>query len=486
MRRRSAVAAAVLSLSLLGSCQTAPGTGKTSFNIVSTEEEAKMGAEAHPDILTQFGGAYDDARLQAYVAGIGQRLVGKTETPGATFRFTVLNSPVVNAMALPGGYVYVTRGLLALADDEAELAGVIGHEIGHVTARHTAQRYSQAMAANVATGVLGAVVSAVTGIGGAGNLAGMAANAYIQGYSRDQESEADSLGIRYMNAGGWDPDSMATFLAKLRDQARLDAILAGRSPDSVDQYSMFASHPRTLDRVKDAADAAAKGDAHRGVAGRELYLARVEGLLVGDDPSGGVIRGSVFSHAALGLRFEVPPGFRLVNGAKAVIAEHADGSVIRFDMGPEAQTDMTSYLQNQWAKGTHLSGIEALTVNGMPAAMGLTRLDTNKGGMDARLLAVRDGKAVYRLLFLTPPQLTAQQVEGQRRTTDSLRHLTEAERAAVTPLRLRIVTVKAGDTVESLADRLPYADHKPERFRVLNGLAEGKGVAPGEMVKTVM
>ncbi len=485
MRRPPAFAAALLSLSLLGSCQTAPGTGQTNFNIVSAEKEAKMGAEAHPDILSQFGGTYEDPKLQAYVAGVGQRLVGSTEIPEATFRFTVLNSTVVNAMALPGGYVYVTRGLLTLADDEAELAGVIGHEIGHVTARHTAQRYSQAMAANLATGLLGAVVGAVTGISGAGNLAGVAANAYIQGYSRDQESEADSLGIRYMNASGWDPDYMATFLAKLRDQSRLEAVLAGRSPDAVDEYSMFASHPRTIDRVKDAA-AAGKGAGHQGAVGRDLYLSHLDGMLVGDDPGEGVIRGRVFSHAGLGIRFEVPPGYRLVNGAKAVTAKGPDGALIRFDMGPEAQMDMTSYLQNQWAKGARLSNMEAVTVGGMPAAVGLTRLSTNKGSMDARLVAIKDGRAVYRLLFLTPPQVTAQQVEGQRRATDSLRHLTEAERGDVKPLRLRIVTVKPGDTVESLAERLPYDDHKLERFRVLNGLAEGKALTPGEKIKTVM
>ncbi|TAN64406.1 MAG: Zn-dependent protease [Magnetospirillum sp.] len=452
---------------------------------MSAEDEAKMGAEAHPDILGQFGGAYDDPKLQAYVAGIGTRLVGHTETPGSTFRFTVLNSTIVNAMALPGGYIYVTRGLLALADDEAELAGVVGHEIGHVTGRHTAQRYSQAMAANVATGILGVATSIFTGVN-LGDVAGLAATAYIQGYSRDQESEADSLGIRYMNASGWTPDSMATFLGKLRDQSRLEAVLAGRSPDAVDEFSMFASHPRTVDRVKDAAAAAGKGSGGQGAVGRDLYLAHLDGMLVGDDPGEGVVRGRVFSHAGLGIRFEVPQGYRLTNGTKAVTAQNSDGGVIRFDMGKEAQMDMTSYLQSQWAKGSRLSNIEAITINGMPAATGMTRLSTNKGAVDARLLAIKDGKAVYRMLFLTPPQVTAQHAEGQRRTTYSVRHLTDAERADIKPLRLKIITVKAGDTVESLAERLPYDDHRVERFRVLNGLAEGKGVTPGEKLKMVM
>ncbi|RAU23138.1 Zn-dependent protease [Paramagnetospirillum kuznetsovii] len=486
MRQPSTALAALLSLSLLTSCQVAPGTGQSNFNIMSAEEEAKLGADEHPKILGQFGGVYDDPKVQAYVAGIGQRLVKNTETPGATFHFTVVNSPIVNAFALPGGYVYVSRGLLALADDEAELAGVVGHEIGHVTGRHTAQRYSQAVAANLATGILGAVVGVVTGVNGLGDLAGLGAAAYIQGYSRDQESEADGLGIRYMNISGWKPDAMATFLGKLRDQSRLDAVLAGRSPDAVDEYSMFASHPRTLDRVKDAAAAADKGGNHQGAVGRDGYLAHMDGLLIGDDPGEGVVRGRVFSHSGLGIRFEVPQGYKLVNGAKAVTATHSDGSIIRFDMGPEAHGDMTNYLQSQWAKGARLSSMEDITVNGMAAATGVTQLNTNSGARDARLLAIKDGKAVYRMLFLTKPQATSAQAEGMKKAGYSLRRLTDTERADIKPLKLHIITVKSGDTVEGLAEKLPYDDHKLERFRVLNGLAEGEALKPGQKIKMVI
>ena len=485
MRRSVPLIAALLASTLLTSCQVSPGTGRSNFNVLSADDEQKMGAEAHPDILKQFGGAYDDPKVQAYVAGIGKRLVGNTETPGATFRFTVLNSTIVNAMALPGGYVYVTRGLLALADDEAELAGVVGHEIGHVTGRHTAQRYSQAMAANVATGVLGAVVGVLTGVSGAGDIAQMGAAAYIQGYSRDQESEADQLGIRYMNNSGWNPEYMATFLNKLREQSRLEAVLAGRPPDSVDEYSMFASHPRTIDRVKDAA-AAVKFEDHKGAVGQDQYLAHMDGLLVGDDPDEGVVRGRVFSHGGLGIRYEVPAGFRLINGPKSVTATHTDGSLIRFDMGAEAQGDMTNYLQTQWAKGARLTSIEALEINGMPAATGMTKLNTNKGTMDARLLAVKNGKATYRFLYLTPPNVTAAHAQEFKTSGLSLHKLSEAEKSAMKPLKLRIITAKAGDTVEKLAEQLPYDDHKVERFRVLNGLADGEGVKPGQKLKTVI
>ncbi|CAA7619262.1 putative Zn-dependent protease [Candidatus Terasakiella magnetica] len=485
MRRPATLTAALLSLLILNSCQVAPGTGQNNFNILSSDEEKKMGAEAHPDILKQFGGPYDDPKVQAYVAGIGKRLVGQTEMPKDEFRFTVLNSTIVNAMALPGGYVYVTRGLLTLADEEAELAGVIGHEIGHVTGRHTAQRYSQAMTANVVTTILGAVASAVTGVSGLGNVAQMGAAAYIQGYSRDQESEADSLGIRYMSKGGWNPEYMASFLGKLREQSRLEAILAGRSPDAVDEFNMMASHPRTLDRVKDAAEAI-KDKPHQGAVGRDQYLAQIDGMLYGDDPSEGIIRGRTFSHAGLGIRFEAPDGYRLVNGAKDVTAYHPDGSMMRFDMGPEAHGDMTNYLQTQWAKGVRLANIESIDVNGLSAATGTAQINTNKGAMNGRMLAIKDGKAVYRLLFLTPPQVTANHIEGQRRATYSFHRLDDAEKAKIRPLRIKIITVKPGDTVDSLAERLPFEQHKLERFRVLNGLGATEGVKIGQKVKTVI
>ncbi|MGE5506252.1 MAG: M48 family metalloprotease [Actinomycetota bacterium] len=482
MRRWTRLPAAALCLALLGSCQVAPGTGRQGFNIMSSEQEQQMGADSHPAILKEFGGAYDDPKVQAYVAGIGQRLVKQTETPEATFRFTVLNSDIVNAMALPGGYVYVTRGLLALAADEAELAGVVGHEIGHVTGRHTAERYSRAVAANVLLGVLGAVV----GTPGVADVAQLGAAAYLQSYSRDQESEADSLGLRYMTKAGWDPEAMPAFLEKLHQQSRLEAILAGRPADSVDQYNMMASHPRTIDRVQAAAQEAQAAHT-KGAMGRDLYLAQIEGLTYGDDPSEGVVRNRVFSHPDLGIRFEVPPGFRLVNGAKAVTATHQDGSQIRFDMGSGAKAGMAAYMQYQWAKGIRLSNIETIDVGGHEAATASARVNTNHGAMDLRLVAIAGGGGrAWRFMFLTPPNRTAGHDEELRRATYSFRSLTPEERAAIRPLRVHVVTVKPGDTVEGLAERMPFEHHRLERFQVLNGLEPGQQLKPGQKIKLVV
>lgn len=484
-RRQALLGAAGLALgglSLTG-CQVAPGTGRSGFNLLSESDERKLGSQSHPQIVKEFGGAYDDPRLAAYVAGLGQRLVQVTETPAAEFRFTLLNSPIVNAMALPGGFVYVTRGLLCLCANEAELAGVLGHEIGHVLARHTAERVSRAEAG----GLLAAVLGAVVGIQGVAEVAQMGAAAYLQSFSRDQESEADHLGLRYMSRAGWQPQAMVTMLDKLRDQARLEAILAGRSPDSVDQLDFMASHPRTIDRVN-AAMAEAAGANPGGVIGADAYLDRIDGLVYGDDVDQGVVRDRVFSHPGLGLRFELPAGFRISNGAKAVTASHPAGALIIFDSAPaRGLADMGQYIARAWLPRAQLSNPEAFDVNGMAAATATTRARTQRGEADVRVVAVRwGGDMVYRFTFLTPVEQTAALNPELRRATYSFRRLTAEERAAVRPWRIKVVRAQAGDSLEGLAARMAPAEGKQDLLQVINGLKPGDGIRAGQRLKLVV
>jgi len=241
MRRSSALIAALMASTLLSSCQVAPGTGRSSFNVLSSEDEAKMGAEAHPDVLKQFGGVYDNPKVQAYVAGIGKRLAGNTETPAAPFRFTVLNSDVVNAFALPGGYVYVSRGLMALADDEAELAGVVGHEIGHVIAKHSNERLSTQFATQQGMAVVQALGGEMTetkkmlyGALGLGAQYGV-----ILPYGRKQESEADVIGLDLMAKAGFDPAQAVTLWERM-SQAN------GKQPPE-----FLSTHPSNETRIRD-------------------------------------------------------------------------------------------------------------------------------------------------------------------------------------------------------------------------------------------
>jgi predicted Zn-dependent protease len=461
---RAAPLLAPLLAGLLAACQVAPGTGRQAFNIIPAGQEAQMGAEAHPDVLAQFGGAYDDPALQAYVAGLGQRLARASEVPDAEFRFTVLDSDIVNAMALPGGYVYVTRGLVALAGSEAELAGVLAHEIGHVTARHSSQRVSRQVLGDLVAGVVGAVI----GVPGVGELAQLGSGAYLQSYSRDQESEADSIGIRYLGGAGYDPRAMAGFLARLYDQARLEAIIAGRSPDDIDAFNFMASHPRTLERVQAATMAATAG----GIVGRDEFLARIDGLTWGRDPAEGVVRDRAFLHPGLGIRFQVPPGFTLANSDDKVTASHPQGAVIQFDTAPGGG-DMLAYLGQSWAPRLRLSDPETLIIARMPAATARTRAQTTDGTADLRLVAIDGGAGIiFRFLLATRPGDTGFAV-ALRDTATSLRRLSPEDETALRPLRLRVVTPQPGDSAEILADRMALPDHRLERFRVLNGLKPG-------------
>lgn len=481
-RQTLASLAAGIAVPALSGCQVAPGTGRESFNFVSAEEERKMGREAHPQILKEFGGAYDDPNVQAYVAGVGQRLVDHTETPKDEYRFTVLNSDIVNAMALPGGYVYITRGLLALTGNEAEMAGVLGHELGHITARHSAQRYSRSVASNLGLAVLGAVV----GVPGVADLAQMGASYWLSAYSQENEFEADSLGVRYMSRSGWNAEGMATMLARLREHSRLEAVMAGRSPNSVDEHHFMSTHPRTQDRVQ-AAIQQTLGAPPQGSWGAESFLDRIDNMTYGDDPAQGVVRGQAFLHPGLGLRFEVPPGFRITNGDKAVTARHADGAIIVFDGGAHGGGDLGAYISQVWMKGAPAEGVERIEINGMAAATATSRGRTKQGPVDLRLVAIRfSPDTVYRFTFATPPNQTARMGEELRRTTYSFRSLSGDERAAIHALRVKVVTVKAGDTAESLGSAMAVSSHKAEQFRLLNGLEPGRQPSIGDRVKVVV
>ena len=469
----------------LAGCEVNPATGRTTFTgLMSPAEEARIGAEQNPEVVKEFGGVYSDQALDGYVAGIGQRLALASEQPAMRWTFTVLNNDLVNAFSLPGGYVYVTRGLMALAENEAELAGVMAHEIGHVTARHVAERYTQAQLANV--GLFG--LGVLTGSQGVASGGGAIAAAALQSFSRDQEFEADSLGVRYLIRAGYDPNAMASFLRKLEAESALEARLAGRdgAPDETD---IMSTHPRTSDRVERAVEAAGgrpPGTPDARVGGHD-YLKRIDGLYVDGDPQNGIIKNRRFIHPALRFAFEVPLGFRLVNGEDQVLARGPNGALILLTLDRHGgNADAATYLQRVWAPKAGLASVERITVSGLQGATGAVRLQTSQGLLDVRLVALRAGAGTfYRLLFLTRAADTARLSDGLRRATYSFTRLTPAQAAAAKPYRVRVVTVRPGDTVESLAARMPYDDLKLERFRTLNGLAAGEGVRPGQLVKLV-
>ncbi|WP_184247597.1 M48 family metalloprotease [Novosphingobium chloroacetimidivorans] len=452
---------------------------------ISPADKAQ-GAKAHPDLLAEFGGKLTGPQA-AYVESVGKTIALQSGLGNAREDFTVslLNSSVNNAFAIPGGYVYVTRQLTALMNNEAELAGVLGHEVGHVAARHSAKR-QQAATRNSILGALGSVLAgAVLGDSGFGRLG---QQVFSQGsqlltlkFSRTQELEADDLGITYLRRAGYDPRAMATVLESLARQNALDSQLRGSGAE-VPQWA--STHPDPASRVRTALTRAGAGAT--GLTNRDKFLAGINGLTYDDDPRQGLVEGRRFTHPDLRLSFEAPDGFYLVNGAKSVSisgqsgkAEFAsaafDGNLDRYVAGVFAS------LTNSNA-GSGTPQLESTTVNGIPARYGLARAQTNSGTVDVVVFAYDfgGGKAYH---FAAIAQAgNAGVFNGMFR---SMRRITTAEAGAVKPRRLTVVTVKAGDTVQSLASRMAYRDAPVDRFLVLNGLQSDARLTPGQKVKLV-
>ncbi len=495
MRRRFdfplAILLAVIALPLLAGCTTNPATGEQSFTaFMSEDDEKRIGAEEHPKMLDEFGGAYDDDALQAYVNRIGKDLASHSEFPNLDFQFFVLNDDRVNAFALPGGYIYVSRGLVTLAEDEAELAGVIGHEIGHVTARHSAQRYSAAMATNIgltAVGILGQVLGAPPGVG---NAVSFGAQAALQSYSRAQELEADRLGARYMSRAGYDPSGLTDFFAKLDAQGKIAARQAGRTGDD---FSIMSTHPRTTDRIEQAARLAETSRPPNARRSRDPFIAQVDGVLFGKDPKEGFMVGDSFVHPVLGFRFDFPPDFTVDNGRTQVTGTDKKGTTIIFDLErpnvATGMTDLVRYVGTHWGPKIGLralENLEPLDINGLQAATGSARASTNRGERDIRLIAIRAARdKIYRFVFLTDPRVTDEMSTSLRASTYSFQLIDAQDTEDLSPPRVTIRTVDAGDTAATLAEDMPFDEFNDDWFKALNMNVVSDGLAPGERVKII-
>ena len=491
LQRLAACLVACLALLATAACSTNPATGESAFTgFMSPEQELQVGRDEHPKLVKAFGGTYADTELAAYITRVGLGLARFSDAPGLPYSFTVLDDDNINAFALPGGYVHITRGLLALAEDEAELAGVLAHEIGHIVARHSAQRYSQTVAANIGLTVLG-VLGSVAGLpSGLGDVASLGAGAYLQGFSREQELEADMLGVRYLARAGYDPNAMITFLEKMREHSRLEALIAGQSPDSVDQFNLMATHPRTVERIDQAITLAGTVRAPDADRGETRYLARIDGMIFGDDPKEGVRRDRDFLHPKLGVAFTVPPGFTLFNGANQVTARGPDETLIAFDMASAKSLRQTSdpltYLTRIWAAKLSPRNAERIDINGMPAATTQAAVRTDGVTRNARMVVVQERAGrLYRFLFLSPQEVAGRYQDAFQRTTYSFRRLTPRQAADIQPLRIEIRTVQQGDTAAGLAGTMPFPAYRLERFETLNGLQRGEPLSPGQLVKIV-
>jgi predicted Zn-dependent protease len=483
--RQAAVAFAAM---LLAACtSTPPDTVSLAGNPAPAKlADATMSPAVlreHQRILATYGGAYNDPRLQSVIEQMVERLVAASDKPDLHYKVTILNSQSINAFALPTSQLYVTRGLIALADDDSELASVIAHEMGHVIARHAELREKEEQQVDLVSRVVNDVVSDPE----AGAMALARSKLELANFSQKQEFEADAIGIRTAARAGYDPYGAARFLTAMERNSELKPEQSNAINPAAPDF--LSSHPSTPERVTQAiANArqykppASVSPAEREQA-RDAYFADIDGVVYGEDPSEGFVRGRRFLHPKLGFTFTAPEGFALDNTAQAVLGvKRGGGEALRLDVVhvPAEQT-LTQYLTSGWIENVDPATVEDVTINGFPAATAVAKGDQ----WEFRLYAIRFGSDVYRFTFAVKHR-TPETDRAFREAVNTFRRMSLTEIEQAKPLRIKIVKVAAGDTVEKLAARMAISDRAADRFRVLNGLEPGDRLKPGSEVKIVV
>jgi predicted Zn-dependent protease len=426
-------------------------------------------------LIALYGGDYRWPKAENYLNEVLVRLAKASDTPTQPYRVTILNSAVVNAFALPTGDLFVTRGLLALANDTSEVAAVMAHEISHVASRHAFLRAEQEKTAAVITQAARVIQNRQKG-----EEVQASAAQTIAGYSRQQELDADRIGIAVTARAGYDPFGAARFLNSLARSSGMRAALIGQKDGS--KPDILATHPSTPERIASALQAARQiGAPGVGEAARPQYLAAIDGMTYGDDPKDGAIRGHKFLHPRLGFSFLAPEGYALENSAQAVLGV-ADGGAeaLRFDsVRAPKDKNLTDYLTSGWIDGLLTSSIRSGTVNGLPAVFA----DARAGEWNFRVAVISFHDDIYRIIFAVR-DLTEAANKKFDDSINSFRAITPEEEKLALPLRLRLAVAGPNDAAANLAAKMVLADRPLEQFELLNGL-EGEQLKAGDSYKIV-
>jgi predicted Zn-dependent protease len=451
-----------------------PSTVPVTVDSVAGDNDlVRLARGQNQGILNTYGGSYSDTKLELSVARIVGKLVAVSPNPEQTFNITLLNSPQINAFALPGGYLYITRGLLALANDSSELAAVIAHEMAHVIANHGIERARLEAREALASRVISEVWQDKADV----EQSKLRGKLRLAQFSREQELEADAIGIKLLGQAGFDPYAAVRFQRAMAANSAFQRN-SGETDGSLD---FLASHPSAPQR-QSLAEAKAReiGPVGTGSRERNQYLAGLDGLLYGDSADEGFVRGTKFAHPGLGIAFDVPQGFSIDNTAAAVLATGPGDAAIRFDGAKlSPATSITDYLASGWVGGLDPASIRPLTLNGLEAATG--KAMAKNWRFDVTVIRVGDG--VYRILTASPGATDPEPIAAIVR--NSFRALSAAERAAIKPLRIKIITAKGGETPASFATRMKDVDRAQELFRLLNGLGAAGAISSGDKVKVV-
>jgi predicted Zn-dependent protease len=458
----------------LAACARNPVTGRRQLSLVSTEQEIALGKEAAGQIAESIG-RYPDAKLQAYVEGIGKRLAAGSERPDLPWSFTVLDDPTVNAFALPGGPIFVTRGILAHMNSEAELAAVLGHEIGHITARHSVDQISKAQLAQLGLG-LGMIFS--EDLRQYGQVAGAGLQLMFLKFGRDAERQSDELGFKYMVSEGYDPREMANVFTTL-DRASAQAG-AGRLPE------WLSTHPDPGNRADKARERAATvAEVEKLRADRERYLANLGGVVFGDDPRQGYFQGNAFLHPAMRFRFTFPEGWQKANTAAAVVAQspQKDAVVQLTVAGKLSPEDASKRFFAQ--QGVKPASLETGTIGGLAASASWFEATTEQGALRGLVSFVSHGGTTFQLVGFTPaPKIDAYATAFQQ-TFGTFGPLTDPAALAVQPARIELVKVPRDMTIAEFNAQFP-STVPADVLAIVNGVGEGDKLRAGQSAKRVV
>ncbi len=473
---------------LIGSCARNPVTGNTDVTMTSEKGEIEQGRKAHEQVLKVYG-VYQDQALQDYINEIGQKLAHASQRPELEWHFTIVDSEEINAFALPGGYIYITRGILAYLNNEAELAAVLGHEIGHVCARHQVRQQTQQTLA----GILGAGAAIFTGSAAVADLANIGGQALLRGYGRDMELEADHLGAQYIAKTGYDPQAMIGVIGVLKNQEVYEMDRArqeGREPRIY--HGVFASHPSADTRLQQAVgDVKATTNAVANPrVGAEDYLHHVEGLPFGTSKQQGIVRDNRFYHAGLGITIAFPKDWVVENQHSRLLI-HSRTNDALMQMTADRRPDKLGpreYLQKNLGSRA-LTGGEEVNFNGMEgyAMIAKSGSPLDGGSGPVRYIAVYKDKLVY--IFACASRSSQNSIPQHDRifisTVQTLRSLKPSEFPLAEPYRIHVVAAPQGATMTQMAQGSPIQKDPVQVLRLLNDLYPSKDPAPGKPVKIV-
>jgi predicted Zn-dependent protease len=474
---------ALIVATMTAACATNPVTGKRQISLMSEAQEISMGRELDAQVRQEMG-VYQDDDLQRYVQELGMSLAKRSQRPNLPWSFAVLDSPAVNAFALPGGYIYITRGILPYLDNEAQLVGVLGHEIGHVTARHSAQQYTRAMGAQLGV-LVGSIF--VPGVRPFSDLAEGGLGVLFLKFGRDAELQADALGAQYAATGGWDPAQVPAFLTTL---ARISEVT-----DRNGVPNWLATHPQPENRAELVIETVKKVQTERSDGGtwtieRDNYLSRIDGIVFGDSPEDGIVRGNLFLHPPLRFALEFPDGWEITNSDEQVVAQEPGNKVfiVLRTIEPSLGRTLDQVgLQHMRESGYKPTDATLTTIGGMQAFVGTYQGNASGiGQVMARGAHVVHNRTTYFIGGIAAPDLYPRVVSDFDRTIQSFRQLSPAEADAVEPNIVDLYTAREGDTWQSIAQRAGAGLVSASTLAIMNDHAIDEQPKPGTRLKIVV